>query len=251
MQNRGNLMYIVLLGPPGAGKGTYSPMLTALFKIPVLSLGDILRNEAKCDTKLGRKIENYIKTGKLVPDNLIIEIVSNIIDSEEAEGGVIFDGFPRTINQAEKLLEILKQRGLVIDLVLDIFSKDKIITDRLSSRWVCPYCGRAYNMMTAPPKKNMRCDFDDTLLIQRDDDTPNVIKRRLKVYKEQSKPILDLYIAKSIPYIRVDSTGTIKKCWEKILNSLFERNFIDKKTYDSNKNTETDRIHKAGWENRR
>ncbi len=198
-------MKIVLLGPPGAGKGTFAKYFSEKYCIPHISTGDIFRNEIRKGTELGRKAKKYIEKGLLVPDEIVIEIVRKRLNEQDTSIGFILDGFPRTINQAKALDEFA-----VIDAAVYIYVPVEVAVERLSSRYICPRCGRVYNLKFNPPKNDMICDDDGTPLVRRKDDEPEIIRRRYEVYYQTFQPIINYYSSKSI-LIKIDNTiGSIK-----------------------------------------
>jgi len=186
-------MRLVLLGPPGAGKGTYASRLTVKLGVPHISTGDMVREEIKKQTDLGRKIKEYSDRGALVPDEIIIKLLANRLRKPDCDKGFILDGFPRTISQAEALEKIAK-----IDLVINLNVPDEIIITRLSNRLVCSKCGAIYNLLTLKPKKEGICDKCGGRLYQREDDKPEVIKERLDVYRRQTAPLIEYYNNKGL-----------------------------------------------------
>ena len=201
-------MYIVFLGPPGAGKGTYSNLTSKWLGIPVISTGDILRNAIENGTPLGKRVEIYVDSGELVPDEVIEKLVDETLDSEAANKGIIFDGFPRTVNQAEILHRLIENRGSKLDLVIELYADDDEIVQRLSSRRVCPECNAIYNLITGPPKNDSKCDICGTEIVQREDDKPETIQHRLNVYRKQTAPLLEFYHNKAgLKCIIVDTNG--------------------------------------------
>ena len=186
-------MRLVLLGPPGAGKGTYASRLTVKLGVPHISTGDMVREEIKKQTDLGRKIKEYSDRGALVPDEIIIKLLANRLRKSDCDKGFILDGFPRTISQAEALEKIAK-----IDLVINLNVPDEIIITRLSNRLVCSKCGAIYNLLTLKPKREGICDKCGGRLYQREDDKPEVIKERLDVYRRQTAPLIEYYNNKGL-----------------------------------------------------
>jgi len=186
-------MKIVMLGAPGAGKGTYASRLNVSLGIPHISTGDMVRNEIKAQTELGKKIKQYSDKGELVPDEIIIQLLADRLKKADCEKGYILDGFPRTINQAEALGKISK-----IDVVVNLNVPDQIIVTRLSNRVTCKKCGAIYNLLTLKPKKEGECDNCGGELIQRRDDQPEVIQERLNVYREKTEPLIQYYRKKGL-----------------------------------------------------
>jgi len=186
-------MRIIMLGPPGSGKGTYASRLTSTLGIPHISTGDMVREEIKAQTKLGKRIKEYNDRGELVPDEIIIQLLEERLRKPDAEKGFILDGFPRTISQAEALEEISK-----IDLVLNLNVPDEVIIQRLSNRVTCRKCGAIYNLLTLKPRKEGVCDRCGGELYQRQDDKPEVIKERLDVYRRNTEPLIGFYARKGL-----------------------------------------------------
>jgi len=179
---------IVMLGPPGSGKGTYASRLTNILGVPHISTGDIVREEIKAGTEIGKKIKEYSDRGELVPDEIIVRLLIERLRKPDAQKGFILDGFPRTIRQAEVLKEISK-----IDLVINLNVPDEIIIQRLSNRLVCKRCGAIYNRLTLKPKVDEICDLCSGELYQREDDKPEVVRERLNVYKRSTEPLIEYY----------------------------------------------------------
>jgi len=185
-------MRIVLLGAPGAGKGTLCKSLVARYGLLHLSSGDILRKERSEGTELGKKAQSYMDSGALVPDEVIIEMMVKAINTAPKEG-FILDGFPRTVNQAIALDKALEDEGLEIDAVVNLEVDDSIIEERMTGRRSCPKCGAVYHIKNIKPEKEGLCDQDGTELIQRPDDNPQVVAKRLETYHEQTEPLVDYY----------------------------------------------------------
>lgn len=178
--------HLIFLGPPGAGKGTYASRVEKRLGHKQIATGDILREEVKKETELGKKAQKYMEAGDLVPDKIMINILEKKL--EEVEGGYILDGFPRTIEQAKALDKIAD-----IDLVVNLNVPEKVIIQRLSSRIICKECGEVFNKLTLPPKEEGVCDECGGELYQREDDRPEAIRNRLKVYEKQTAPVIDHY----------------------------------------------------------
>jgi len=186
----------IIFGAPGSGKGTYSSRLQSKLGVDVIAMGDIFRENLKADTSLGKKVRRYVEKGLLVPDDIVIDVLKQRIAKVPNERGFILDGYPRTIDQAKTLEDIAE-----IDVILLQMVPDWIIIERLSSRRICKSCGAVYNIRFLKPKVNGVCDKCGGSLYQRSDDTPEVIKRRLQVYQEQTSPLLQYYKEKNVPFI--------------------------------------------------
>ncbi len=185
-------MRIVLLGAPGAGKGTQCKRIAAEYELEHLSSGDILRQERAAGSELGKKAESFMDSGGLVPDELIVEMMAGAIN-KAPEAGFILDGFPRTVNQAVELDKSLVSAGLKIDAVLNLTVDDEAIACRITGRRSCPECGAVYHIENLKPKVEGVCDNDGATLVQRPDDTLEVVKNRLKNYHDQTAPVVDYY----------------------------------------------------------
>jgi adenylate kinase len=184
---------LILLGPPGAGKGTQAERLVQDFDLPYYATGDILRAAVKEDSELGHEAKEYMDRGDLVPDEVISRVVIERIDRPEAADGFLLDGFPRTINQAEALKTALEERDRRLTAALLIDAPDEEVIRRLSGRRICVKNQHLYHVEFDPPKREGVCDQDGSRLIQRDDDKPETLKRRLEVYHEQTRPLIDYY----------------------------------------------------------
>jgi adenylate kinase len=189
---------LILLGPPGSGKGTQGERLQADLRLPYYATGDILRAEVREGTELGREAKQYMDRGDLVPDEVIIGMISERVESHEAADGFILDGFPRTIPQAEALDQALERRGRSLTAALLIDAPGDEVIRRLSGRRICVQNGHVYHMEFDPPKKDEVCDQDGSRLIQRDDDKPETVRKRLAVYHEQTEPLVDWYEGKDV-----------------------------------------------------
>ena len=189
---------LVLLGPPGAGKGTQADRLRKDFNLPYYSTGIILREAVENETELGRKAKEYMDAGDLVPDELICEVIAERFDSGEADNGFLLDGFPRTVGQAEMLDRLLDARGRELTAVLLIEAPDDEVVRRLSGRRTCAKGQHVYHVEFDPPKHEGVCDQDGSRLIQRDDDKPETVRKRLSVYHEQTEPLVEWYENKGV-----------------------------------------------------
>lgn len=191
-------MRIILLGEPGAGKGTYSVELVKKFGIPQISTGDMLRSSVKAGTPLGRQAQDYMKKGELVPDSVVIELIHERIQQGDAAKGFILDGFPRTVPQAESLEKMLQGLQIRLSAVLKIEVSKATLLKRLTGRRVCTGCGATYNVDTMKPKREGICDKCGKELIQRPDDRPETIENRLIVYQKDTAPLIEFYEKKGL-----------------------------------------------------
>ncbi len=189
---------LVLLGPPGAGKGTQADRLRTDFGLPYWATGIILRDAVERETELGRKAKEYMDSGNLVPDELICDVIAERFDSGEADNGFLLDGFPRTVGQAEMLERLLDSRGRELTAVLLIEAPDDEVVRRLSGRRTCAKGQHVYHVEFDPPKHEGVCDQDGSRLIQRDDDKPETVRKRLAVYHEQTEPLVHWYEGKDV-----------------------------------------------------
>ncbi len=207
---------VIFLGPPGAGKGTQSQILKERDNFVQVSTGDILREAVKNQTPLGIQAKKFMDEGKLVPDDLIINLISEKLE-ELQDKNIIFDGFPRTVNQAQALKELLNKKGRKIDAVILFEIEDEEVIKRLSGRRVCPNCGAVYHIIFNPPENDNLCDKCGTPLIQRDDDKEEVIKKRLEVYHQQTAPLIEYY---KDNLVKIDATGNPEDIYKTIKNML-------------------------------
>ena len=215
-------MNIILLGPPGAGKGTQAKFISEKYSIPHISTGDIFRKNIKEKTPLGINAKEYIDKGELVPDSITISIVEERIKEKDCKNGFLLDGFPRTVYQAEALDAVLEKMGSKIDYVINIASSEKEIIERLTGRRVCKVCGAGYHVTNIPPKKEGICDVCGGKLIQRDDDKLETIKNRLRVYESQTRPLIDYYTNTKI-LVSVDGDKGLESVFKDICNILGRR----------------------------
>lgn len=186
-------MRIVVLGPPGSGKGTRANIIGKIYGAPVITTGDMLRDAIAKGTEMGRLAEGYMNRGELVRDDIVIAVVEERLKKPDADGGFVLDGFPRSVKQAEALDRILDEKGAELDAVLNVTARPETIMGRLTLRRSCPKCGAIYHLKDKPPKVPGVCDECGTGLIQRDDDREEIIRHRLEVYEERTRPILKRY----------------------------------------------------------
>ena len=212
-------MKIIMLGAPGAGKGTQAKKIAEKYHIPHISTGDIFRENIKNGTELGKKAKEYMDAGNLVPDELVCDLVVDRLKQDDCKNGYILDGFPRTIPQAEALTAALAKNDDAIDYALEIFIEDQAIIDRMSGRRVCKSCGATYHVVNIPPKTEGVCDECDGELIVRDDDAPETVKKRLDVYHEQTAPLIDYYKKQGILKV-IDGSKGLDTCFEEICGIL-------------------------------
>ena len=208
-------MRIIMLGAPGAGKGTQAKKIAAKYGIPHISTGDIFRANIKEGTELGKKAKTYMDQGLLVPDELVVDLVVDRLQQEDAQKGYVLDGFPRTIPQAESLDAALKNVGSKIDYAIDVDVPDENIINRMSGRRACVKCGATYHGVYAPTKVEGVCDACGDKLILRDDDKPETVKKRLNVYHEQTQPLIDYYTNAQV-LKRVDGTQDMEDVFKAI-----------------------------------
>jgi adenylate kinase len=212
-------MNIILLGPPGAGKGTQAKMLVEKYGIPQISTGDILRKNLKEQTPLGLEAKKYMDAGQLVPDEVVIGIIDNRLKEPDCEKGYMLDGFPRTVAQAEALDAMLAERGSQIDHVISIEVPNDELMGRLTGRRTCRQCGAGYHVLFDPPKVEGVCDKCGGELYQRDDDNEETVGNRLKVYAEQTQPLIDYYKNKGL--LRpINGVGSIDEIFNRIVAVL-------------------------------
>jgi len=214
-------MRIIMLGAPGAGKGTQAKKITARYSIPHISTGDIFRANIKNGTELGKKAKTYMDQGLLVPDDLVVDLVVDRVNQEDCTNGYVLDGFPRTIPQAEALDKALTEMGQSIDYAINVEVPDENIVQRMSGRRACVNCGATYHIVYAPTKKENVCDTCEGELILRDDDKPETVQKRLNVYHEQTQPLIDYYTEQD-KLVEVDGTIDIEKVFDAIVKILGE-----------------------------
>lgn len=212
-------MKIVMLGAPGAGKGTQAKMIAAKYQIPHISTGDIFRANIKNGTELGKKAKSYMDQGLLVPDELTVDLVIDRLAQDDCKNGYILDGFPRTIPQAEALDAALAKLGEKMDYAIDVDVPDENIVSRMSGRRACTGCGATYHIIYNPSKKGEYCEVCGEKLILRDDDKPETVQKRLNVYHDQTQPLIDYYTKQSI-LRTVDGTQDMNDVFAEIAKIL-------------------------------
>ena len=214
-------MKLIMLGAPGAGKGTQAKRLATKYHIPHISTGDIFRANIKQETELGKQAKAYIDKGMLVPDELTVDLVVNRLAQEDCKDGYVLDGFPRNIAQAQCLDKVLDEKSEMIDAVLNIQVSDDDIVTRMSGRRACPDCGATYHLAYMPPKKEGVCDACGKGIVLRDDDKPETVAKRLMVYHDQTQPLIEYYQLKHI-LVEIDGTQEIEQVFSDIISKLGE-----------------------------
>lgn len=212
-------MKIIMLGAPGAGKGTQAKMIADKYTIPHISTGDIFRANIKNGTELGKKAKTFMDQGLLVPDELVVDLVVDRVAKDDCSNGYVLDGFPRTIPQAESLDAALEKLGSKVDYAVNVEVPDENIINRMSGRRACVSCGATYHIVHIPTKVEGICDRCDNELILRDDDKPETVKKRLAVYHEQTQPLIDYYNGKKV-LVEVDGTRDMNDVFADIVKIL-------------------------------
>ncbi|WP_343248595.1 adenylate kinase [Diplocloster hominis] len=212
-------MKIIMLGAPGAGKGTQAEKIAEKYQIPHISTGDIFRANIKNGTELGKKAKTYMDQGLLVPDELVVDLVVDRVQQEDCKKGYILDGFPRTIPQAEALDAALSANGEKIDYAVNVEVADENIINRMAGRRACLNCGATYHVVTIPPKEEGVCDKCGNELVLREDDKPETVKKRLDVYHDQTQPLIEYYTAEKI-LVEVDGTKDMAEVFGDIVKVL-------------------------------
>ena len=213
------MLRTILLGPPGAGKGTQAVKIVEKYSIPHISTGDIFRENIKNETELGKRAKSYMDRGELVPDELVVEIATDRLTKNDCKNGFLLDGFPRTIFQSEKLDEFLTKRGEKIDKVINIDVEKDALVKRITGRRVCKSCGASYHVVNIPPKKDGVCDLCDGELIQRADDTEETVLNRIDVYNKQTKPLVDYYDKAGV-IVNIDGNKDLDDVLSDIITAL-------------------------------
>ncbi len=212
-------MKIIMLGAPGAGKGTQADMLAEGLGIPHISTGDLFRANIGGGTELGMKAKQFMDKGELVPDSLTVEMLFDRVAADDCKQGYVLDGFPRTIPQADVLKKALEERNDRIDFAVNVDVPDENIVRRMSGRRACPKCGQTYHIEHVPPKKEGICDKCGSELVQRDDDKPETVKNRLKVYHDQTQPLIDYYEKEGV-LKTVDGTKPMEEVFGAIKSAI-------------------------------
>lgn len=212
-------MKIILLGPPGAGKGTQAKFISEEYSIPHISTGDIFRKNISDKTPLGIEAKEYLDKGQLVPDEVTINIVKDRLSEDDCESGFLLDGFPRTVYQAEALDSFLNANDNKIDMVLLIDVPRELIFDRMTGRRICPSCGASYHVKFNPPKLKDKCDICNNDIIQRKDDTESTVKDRLDVYEKQTEPLINYYKKQGV-ISTIEGSGEINQVFQKVKSAL-------------------------------
>ncbi len=212
-------MHIVLVGPPGAGKGTQAQFIASHLSIPKISTGEIFRTNVSQGTELGTEAKAYMDRGDLVPDSVTIAMVRDRLAEGDTRDGFLLDGFPRTLTQGKALDEMLDDMGTKLDVVLELVVDDDEVVRRLSGRRTCRVCGRVWHLDFDPPSREGICDQCGGELFQRDDDREETVRHRLEVYAEQTAPLIDFYADKG-SLVGVDATGPVEDVTERAINAL-------------------------------
>ncbi len=212
-------MRLIVVGGPGAGKGTHAKIISEKYNIPHISTGDIFRENIKNKTELGKKVDDYLKSGKLVPDELTLNIIKDRLGKEDCINGFILDGFPRTVNQADCLNEMIENMGGKIDYVINFHANDDILVKRMTGRRTCPKCGTVFNMNFNPPKIGEICDNCGTKVAKRQDDDEKTVVERIRVYHEQTEPVIDYYTRKRL-LKTVDSSKNVEHTSDQLCEIL-------------------------------
>lgn len=215
-------MHLIVLGPPGAGKGTQARLLQQREGIPQIGTGDILRAAMAAETELGRRAKAFVDLGALVPDDVMIAIVEERLGRPDARRGFVLDGFPRTLPQAEALDTVLAASARELDAVLYFEIGDEAIVQRLAGRWVCAQAGHIYHLKFSPPRTPGRCDIDGSELVQRADDRPETVRHRLEVYHRETRPVVDFYRRRGL-FDVIDATGEIEDVYRALRRAIDAR----------------------------
>jgi len=212
-------MDVILFGPPGAGKGTQASAASMAAGIPHVSTGDIFRHHLRNGTELGEKVRRYMNAGELVPDEVVVEVVASRLEEDDATGGVLFDGFPRTVNQARLLRAWLKDHGRDVDVVVNLVVPDAVVEARLSGRRSCLACGATFHVQHSPPGPDGACTKCDSKVVQREDDKAETVRNRIDTYHSQTAPVL-AWARDGIRVVDVDANQPIRLVREAVLAAL-------------------------------
>ena len=216
------MLRTVLLGPPGAGKGTQAVRLVEKYEIPHISTGDIFRKNIKEGTELGKKAQEYMNAGALVPDELVVDLVKDRLQQDDCKNGFLLDGFPRTIFQAEKLDEFLSESNQKMDIVINLKVEKEALIKRLTGRRVCKDCGASYHIVNVPPKKEGVCDICGGELIQRKDDNIETVENRINVYEDQTAPLIGYY-KEAGSLVDFDGEASLDEVFDAIVQAIGEQ----------------------------
>ena len=213
-------MRLVFIGPPGIGKGTYAKMISQKYGVPHISTGDIFREEMAKGSELGKKVKEYVEKGLLVPDEIVVEVVKQVLQRPECNRGFILDGFPRTVRQAEELEKITQ-----IDITFLFEAPVEVIVERVSGRLVCPNCGAIYNISWKPPKRPGICDVCGHQLIRRKDDEPETVRKRYEIYRQTFSPVIEFYRRKGV-LIEIDASRDASEVVKDVEKVLREKGLV-------------------------
>ena len=216
------MLRTILLGPPGAGKGTQAQKIVEKYDVPHISTGDIFRENIKNGTPLGKKAKEYMDRGELVPDELVIDLATSRLLEDDCKGGYLLDGFPRTVHQAEELDKFLAKHDSKIDLVIDLVAGKEVLIPRITGRRVCKTCGASFHVTNIPPKKEGICDYCGSALVQRADDTVETVTNRIEVYESQTAPLIDYY-EKAGNIAHIDGTGDLDRITADVFKAIGDK----------------------------
>lgn len=213
------MTYVVLLGGPGAGKGTQAKQLEQALGLPQVATGDLFRENLKKQTELGKLAQKYMDAGELVPDEVTVAMVKERLSRPDAANGALLDGFPRTLSQADAFAKLLAEMGTKVGIAPYIHVEPELLLKRLAGRWTCSKCGHVYHVLFSPPKEPGICDRDGSALYQRDDDTEETQRRRIKVYFEQTAPLLDYYREQGL-LVEIDGDQSIEQVQQDLIKAI-------------------------------
>jgi len=212
---------LIFLGPPGAGKGTVAKDVVERFGVPHISTGDMLRDAVSAGSALGKKVQSVMESGQLVSDDLLYDLVKDRLSQKDCVKGFILDGYPRNVNQANDLDEIFSELTLDLSAVVFLDVSEEEVVNRISSRRVCPKCSRVYNLISLKPRNDMLCDDDGAKLIQREDDKPDTVRERYRIYVDKTAPLVKLYTERN-QIVTIDASGPVDKVDQIVFNTLDE-----------------------------